>query len=240
MVCACEDLERNNPLDPRNPRSERSRVTFIEAFINDATPFSPFALTALDSLALAFAFDEIIIAEHHLPSASFNDAYALQESADRYQSLAPADRGVPDVFLNGTTVRLQGASNSHMALRRYRSALQNELGKISHFTIAAKKSISATGIEVNATIARLGDVPFTQFAVVAMIAEDLGMAGHRQVVRKIFAPEVVSSIDAGETKSFRFAAGLTGVQNAARLQAVVLLEDRGNSSREVLQATLAE
>jgi hypothetical protein len=55
LWCACEKLERNNPLDPQNPRSERPRVIFVEAFINEATPFSAFAMQALDSLPTVFA-----------------------------------------------------------------------------------------------------------------------------------------------------------------------------------------
>lgn len=240
FLCACGELERNNPLDPKNPRSERARVTFIEAFVNDATPFSPFALRALDSLSLALAAGQIIIVEHHLPSANYKDSYALPESAERYNNLAAADHGVPDVFFNGAPTRLQGASSAHTAAQRYRAALQNESGKIAYFTIEAKKSIAATSIEINATIARLGDSPASQFAVAAVVWEDLGLAGHRHVVRKVFSPEVVNGMAAGDTKTMRFAANLTGVQNANRVQAAVIIERSINSGREVLQAALAE
>ncbi|KAA0227708.1 hypothetical protein EDS67_14110 [candidate division KSB1 bacterium] len=240
FLCACGELERNNPLDPKNPRSERPRVIFVEAFVNDATPFSPFALRALDSLSLALASDQIIIVEHHLPSANYNDSYALQESADRYNNLAAADPGVPDVFFNGTLARLQGASSAHTAAQRYRAALQNESGKIAYFTLEAKKSIAETGIEINATIARLGDSPASQFAVTAVVWEDLGLAGHRHVVRKVFSPEAVNGLAAGDTRTVRFATNLTGVQNANRVQAAVLIERNLTSGREVLQAALAE
>lgn len=240
FLCACGELERNNPLDPKNLRSERPRVIFVEAFVNDATPFSPFALRALDSLSLALASDQIIIVEHHLPSANYNDTYSLQESAERYNNLAVADHGVPDVFFNGTPTRLQGASSAHTAAQRYRTALQNESGKIAYLTIEAKKSVSATGIEINATLARLGDSPASQFAIAAVVWEDLGLSGHRHVVRKIFSPEVVNGLAAGDTKTVRFAANLSGVQNANRVQAAVIIERNLNSGREVLQAALAE
>ncbi|NUM78876.1 hypothetical protein HUU40_31345 [candidate division KSB1 bacterium] len=240
FLCACGELERNNPLDPKNPRSERPRVIFVEAFVNDATPFSPFALRALDSLSLALASDQIIIVEHHLPSANYNDSYALQESAERYNNLAAADHGVPDVFFNGAPTRLQGASSAPTAAQRYRAALQNESGKIAYFTIEAKKSVAETGIEINATLARLGDSPASQFAIAAVVWEDLGLSGHRHVVRKIFSPEVVNGLAAGDTKTVRFTTHLSGVQNANRVQAAVLIERNLNSGREVLQAALAE
>lgn len=240
FLCACGELDRNNPLDPKNPRSERPRVIFVEAFVNDAAPFSPFALRALDSLTLALASDQIIVVEHHLPSANYNDSYALQESAGRYNNLAAANPGVPDVFFNGTPTRLQGASSAHTAALRYRAALQNELGKIGYFTIEAKKSFAATSIEINATIARLGDSPASQFAVAAVVWEDLGLSGHRHVVRKVFSPEVINGMAAGDTKTVRFGANLSGVQNANRLQAAVIIERNLTSGREVLQAALAE
>lgn len=240
FLCACGELERNNPLDPKNPQSERERVVFIEAFVNDATPFSPFTLTALDSLAFALPTDQIIIAEHHLPGTNYNDTYALQESADRYNTLVTADHGVPDVFFNGTPTRLQGASSAHAAAQRYRAALQNELSRIGYFTIEAKKTVTATGIEINATIARLGDSPATQFAIVAVVWEDLGMARHRHVVRKVFSPEAVNGLAAGDTRTVRFAANLAGVQNANRLQAAVIIERSLNSGKEMLQAAIAE
>lgn len=237
---ACEELERNNPLDPKNPRSEQPHLVFVEAFVNDATPFSPFALRALDSLASAFSSDHLLVAEHHLPSASFTDAYALPESADRYRLLATENQGVPDVFFNGSAIRLQGASGTRAASLRYHAALQTTAGEITHFTIAAKKNVSVTYIEINATLARLGSSRFPQFAVLAVVWEDLSSSGHHHVVRKVFSPEIFSGIEAGETKSARFAANVPNVHDATRLQAAVILEHNIDSGKEVLQAALAE
>ncbi len=240
LLCACEALERNNLLDPRNPRSERQRVTLVEAFVNDATPFSPFALTALDSLSSAFSADQILIVEHHLPSANYADAHALPESADRYRDLAAADRGVPDVFFNGSALRLQGASDARNASTRYRGALQTAHSEIAYLTIEARKNILATTIEIDATFAPLGNNGLSAFAVQAMVWEDLGPTGHHHVVRKVFSPEIFSGIAAGETRSVRFEASLLGVRDSARLQAAVMIEHNTDLGKEVLQAALAE
>ena len=241
LLFSCEELDRNNPLDPKNPRSESRRMILVEAFVNDATPFSSYALSAVDSLAATFSSDQIIIAEHHLPSANFTDMNALPESADRYQGLAPADPAVPDLFFNGAKVRMQGASSAHAASQRYRGGLHHELGGITHFTIAARKNIAASEIQIDATIARLGDSGFPQIAVFALVWEDLGVAGHHHLVRKIFSPEVFSGIAAGETKTVRFAAVLPPrVRDTARLQAAVVIEHDADFGTEVLQAALAE
>ncbi len=240
LLVACGELERDNPLDPRNPASERPRVLVLEAFVNDATPFSPFALTALDSLRPAFSPDQVILVEHHLPSATFSDAYALPESADRYRTLAAADHAVPDVFLNGSVMRLQGASSAATAAQRYRTALQNQLGKVALFTIEAKQTIAGAGIAIDVAVARLGNSSFGPFALSALVWEDLAAAGHHQVVRKVLSPQTISGIAAGEIKTVRFTAALPGVRDAGRVQAAVFIEYGSHSNKEILQAALAE
>jgi hypothetical protein len=240
LLAACEDLERNNPLDPQNPNSERRRVVFVEAFVNDAAPFNGFATAALDSLAAVFSRQQLVIAEHHLPSAKFADAEALPESADRYRLLTTADPAVPDIFFNGTQNRAQGASSASSARLRYQNAIQVEIDKVAHFTVEAKKTISASQIDIEVTVARLGSDSFSQFTVTAIIVEDLGAAGHHHVVRKIFLPESFSSIAAGERKSMHFTASLPSAVNTGRIQAVVIAEQTTSIDREILQTTLAE
>jgi hypothetical protein len=240
LLVACEDLERNNPIDPQNPNSERRRVVFVEAFVNDNAPFSAFALQALDSLAATFSQQQVVIVEHHLPSAKFLDAEALPESADRYKILTTAGPAVPDLFFNGSQSRVQGASTTGTAVFRYRNAIQAEIDKVAHFTIEVKKTISANRIEIDATVARLGKDELSQFAVTAMIAEDLGAAGHHHVVRKVLLPENFSGIAAGERKSVHFTASLPSAVNTGRIQAVVMVEQTTALGRELLQTTLAE
>lgn len=240
LLVACENLERNNPLDPQNSNSERRRVVFVEAFVNDAVPFSAFALQALDSLAVTFPQQQVVIVEHHLPSAKFTDDAALPESADRYKILTTAAPAVPDLFFNGSQSRVQGASTTGNAVFRYRNTIQAELDKLAHFTIEAKKSISANQIDIDVTIARLGKEDFSQFAVKAIISEDLGIAKHHHVVRKILLAENFSGIAAGERKSVYFTASLPSTVNTGRIQVVVLAEQTTSTGREVLQTTLTE
>ncbi len=240
LLVACEDLERNNPLDPQNPGSERRRVVLVEAFVNEAAPFSAFALQALDSLAVTFPQQQVVIIEHHLPSAKFTDAEALPESADRYKLLTTAAPAVPDLFFNGSQSRVQGASTTGTAVFRYRNAIQAEIDKVAHFTIEAKKTIAANQIAIEVTVARLGKDSFSQFAVTAMIAEDLGAAERHHVARKILLPESFSGIAAGETKSAHFATSLPSAVNTGRIQVVVMAERTTALGRELLQTTLAE
>jgi len=237
---ACEKLERNNPLDPQNPQSSRARVVLLEAFVNDATPFSPFALQAVDSISATFASEQILLLEHHLPSSSFVDTEALLESAERYQNLASSERAVPDVFINGAEMRIQGAARASHATLRYRNALLAALGNSAFFTIEAKSDFSASHAALEARVARLGTSEASQLSVLALVWEDLEAAGHHHVVRKVFPGELVGSMRAGESKPFHFSGSLSGVRNVARLQAAVLVEQTGMGGREVVQAALAE
>jgi hypothetical protein len=68
----------------------------------------------------------------------------------------------------------------------------------------------------------------------------VGTAGHRHVARKIFSPEIFSGIEAGETRSVRFAANVPNVRDASRLQAAVIIEHNVDNGKEALQAALAE
>jgi hypothetical protein len=240
FLSACEELERTNPLDPRNPNSERRQVVLVEAFINTATPFSDFAIKALDSLALAFPLQQVVIVEYHLSSVAYPDASASPANLVRYNNLTAATPAVPDVFFNGFLQRVQGASSVATALLRYRRAVQNEIDKIAHFTLAAQKTTSATNVAVDVTVARLGSENFENFIVGAIAWEDLGAAGRHHVVRQVLAPENFSGIAAGEKKSVRLAGALAGVSNAQRVQVVVIVERATSRGREVLQAVLAE
>lgn len=215
-------------------------MIFIEAFVNEATPFSPFALAALDSLALGFSTEQVIIAEHHLPNSSYADQHALQESLDRYRELAATDLGVPDVFFNGSEIRVQGASSVQTALARYRSAVDRELGLISHFTVEARKRASGSNLEIEATIARLGNSSVSQFSVRAIVWEDLQTAKRHRVVRKIFSPEAFSGIEPGEKKTVEFRAQWSAATNPQRTAAAVFIEQNTGAAREILQVALAE
>ena len=45
----CSDLPRDNPLDPKNPESQRPQVVLAEAFVTD-DPDAQFCANALDAL----------------------------------------------------------------------------------------------------------------------------------------------------------------------------------------------
>ena len=66
FIFDCGDLDRDNPLDPKNPNSSVDRVVLVELFVNDSTGFEycNYALDALERLAQREEFkDKLFILE---------------------------------------------------------------------------------------------------------------------------------------------------------------------------------
>ncbi|UCE06986.1 MAG: hypothetical protein JSW07_02805, partial [bacterium] len=117
FIFDCGDLDRDNPLDPKNPNSSVERAILVELFVNDSTGFEycSYALDALERLAQREEFkDNLFVLEYHLINRThnWNDSYALDEFNQRYYQYVPNlnERGIPDAMFNGLVSRVQGAS----------------------------------------------------------------------------------------------------------------------------------
>lgn len=234
----CENLERSNPLDPNNPMSERRRVVLVEAFINDSTPYSPFALAALDDLASQTTEAQILFLAYHLPSQSYPDTNAISSGRVRYDFYTTnQNQAVPDVFFNGLRHRVQGAASKNTASKRYQNVVTQERDEISHFTIEALTQVSGNTLSINVSIARLGEDELTGFFLQAVAFEDISAPGHHYVVRHVLPPETISRIAPSERKDITLTALIEGGANPQHWQVVVFIQQ--NSKKEVLQAVLA-
>ena len=233
----CEGLERSNPLDPNNPMSERRRVVLVEAFVNDSTPYSPFALAALDDLASQTTEAQTLFLVYHLPSQSYPDTNAISSGRVRYDFYTTQNQAVPDVFFNGLRHRVQGAASKNTALKRYQNVFTQERDEISHFTIEAQTQVSGNTLSVNVSIARLGDDELTDFFLQAVAFEDISAPGHHYVVRQVLPSESITRVASSERKDITLTASIQGDGNPQRWQVVVFIQQ--NSKKEVLQAVLA-
>lgn len=233
----CTDLKRDNPLDPANPESERSRIVLVEAFVNESTPFTPFTLSALDEIAAQTSREQTLILQYHLPSANYADDLATAVAKTRYDFYVTQDQAVPDVFFNGLRQRIQGAASQSTALKRYQTVLAREREATSHFTIEAKQQVAGGTLSVQVRLARLGETAFTDFFVQAVAYEDIGTAGHHFVVRAVLPAESVRRLDAGEIAEIDFTAAVDTEVNPQSWQAVVFIQQ--SSSKEIMQSTLA-
>ena len=129
FIFGCGGLDRDNPLDPKNPNSSVERAILVELFVNDSTGFDycNYALDAIERLARREEFkDNLYVLEYHLTNrtSNWNDVYALDEFNQRYYQYVPNlnERGIPDAMFNGLVKRVQGASLENIENRYFATA----------------------------------------------------------------------------------------------------------------------
>jgi hypothetical protein len=155
------DIPRDNPLDPMNPASSRPAKIMIEAFVNLHTgfPYDEYMVDALDSLT--GIYPDVVIAEYHRNTQDFQTPYHRDENEVLYQhyldALGSNLKGVPDVFINGTESRIQGASDKASAFFRLQQAVLSRAPSVSRFSIEITAAVQAGQVTPQVTLARLGD-----------------------------------------------------------------------------------
>jgi len=241
FIFDCADLDRDNPLDPKNPNSSVDRAVLVELFVNDSTGFEycDYALDAIERLAQREEFkDNLYVVEYHLTNrtSDWNDNYALDEFNQRYYQYVPNlnQRGIPDAMFNGLVNRVQGASLENID-NRYSEAADQFLGQSSYFHIEAEKQISNNFMQLEVTVARYGKSDGANIDLNAILYEDIGTARHHYVARKILQKQTIPKIKHGEIKSFHFSEQLPQVNNINNLFVLVFLQDQQSAKKEVLQ-----
>ncbi len=200
--CACADLERSNPLDPKNPSSERKMTVLVEAFINaSGGEVVDNALAGVGRLMREYGSQDFLYLEHHIARTPETDPLALDASLSRYNFFVPVDteQGIPDVFFNGSAQRAQGASSPEMAYQRYQDKLQQELALSGYFTIQGRVHRQQDQLSLTADIARLGPDGMSDVSIIAVIGAPMeNTTGF--LVRGIFPVDTWNWIGAGEVR----------------------------------------
>lgn len=241
LIFNCADLDRDNPLDPKNPDSSVDRAILVELFVNDSSGFEycNYALDAIEQLVQRQEYqDNFYVLEYHLTNraSNWNDIYARDEFNQRYYYYVPltSERGIPDAMFNGLANRVQGASLEQID-NRCSEAAESLLGLKGYFRIEAVKKITNNDLEVSVTVARYGHSDREDIDINVVLYEDLGIPRHRFVVRKLFQKQSIPIIKRGEIKSFNFAEQLPQVNNMNSLFVLVFLQDQRGSEKEVFQ-----
>ncbi len=242
VLVRCDRLDRDNPLDPKNPKATFAQMTTVELFVNDSTGYDycRYAIDAIERLAQRTNYqDKVCVLEYHLTNRTlgWNDSYALDEFNQRYYSYVPivSERGIPDAMFNGLMMRVQGASMETIE-QRYAAALEPLLVRTSPFYIQAIKKISNNSIELDVRLAMYGTTMMQNLHLIPVLYEDLNMPGHRFLVRKILQEQIITQIQHGEIQSFHVSAPLPAVSDVQRLYAIVLVQDQKSAKKEILQA----
>ena len=208
IIYSCDDIERDNILDPKNPSSHRPHVISVEAFVNtnDSLPYNYniFLLEALDQLETIY-MGKITIAEYHRKiNNDYPDGYDSNDNEILYntyfQGINSGIKGVPDVFVNGIESRVQGASSAASVLFRLQEVLNPMVSQNSYFTIEPLITQDGNDHIISAKIARLGSTDAEHIIMKAVIISKYDNGLHERVVTEYLKSQEIENISNGEIK----------------------------------------
>jgi len=210
LLGSCQDIPRDNLLDPQNPNSYKESTILLEAFVNTNNPFSynQWALQALDSIAEIYG-SRVVIAEYHRNTSQYTDPLAdplFELLYEKYvQNSTSPVKGVPDIFINGTGSRVQGASSVSSVISRLNAVLADRVILENQFTLQPGK-INLNGSEISAscTIARLGNRSSENLLLKMILLQRINNQELKRVVRDLKKSTVISRLEAGEIKTINF------------------------------------
>lgn len=223
----CQDLQRDNILDPKNSRSQRPRTVLVESFVNESGgDVVQLATLALERLRREYEADDFILLEHHIQKTADTDPYAQEQSYTRYTELVPqvSRQGLPHVFFDGSQAEVQGASEEDIAYLRYKTELDKRLLLPAYFTIEAKTTLDEGAVTVWAQIARLGDKNARHVTVKIAVAEDIFHNG-RFVVRAFLPALSFGTMRPTNIEEIRKEIALDPDWNLADLVIVIIVQN---------------
>lgn len=205
LLIGCQNIPRDNPLDPKNPESYASLNILIEAFVNTANPYryNEHVLRALDSIYTSYP-NRIAIAEYHRNTQYYSDTYHRTENETLYnlylEDFETAVKGLPDVFINGTSYRIQGASSIESARLRLEDIISAEIIKNCSFLLELDYTIDNDQIIAEITLAPLHNNSSSDILVKAVLTAQYDTNYHKRVVNNSVKGNLIPNIEAGESK----------------------------------------
>jgi hypothetical protein len=208
ILISCNDSDRDNVLDPKNPESYRAQVISLEAFVNTENDqlFNEYMLQALETINDRYP-GKTILMQYHRNATGFPDSLTIAENENLYEHyINKFDnlKGVPDVFINGVTVRIKGASSTETAIDRIDAAIQSQLIENSFFTIEPTVMLNNSKIFISTKIARLGSDSISDIIVRATITEQIDSDFYTRVVRHMENSNLIPRLQPGEQKEIKF------------------------------------
>ena len=208
VLSSCDDINRDNILDPKNPASERPQIITVEAFVNttDSIPnaFNEYLLDALDELESSYSDKILISVNNRRIKNNFFYGYFIKDIELLYetyfQGYDSGVRGVPDVYINGIEARIQGASSQSTVLFRLEEVLNSLITSNSYFTIESNIIQDGNEYKISAKIARLGSTNEENIKVKAIIVSKYDNDLHERVVTDILKSQDIGNISNGEIK----------------------------------------
>jgi hypothetical protein len=123
---------------------------------------------------------------------------------EQYLSKFDNLKGVPDVFINGSSKRIKGASSVAAAVERIDDAIQPYLIDNAYFTIEPGVTRQNSTLMLSTRIARLGSQSVSDVVVRAILAEQIDSEIYTRVVRSMESSNLIPRIGPGEQKEIKF------------------------------------
>jgi hypothetical protein len=208
LFVSCNDIPRDNILDPKNPNSYRALKISLEAFVNTENDFqyNEHMLNALKTIVEKYPKKSVLL-QYHRNTTNYTDSLAIRANEivyEQYISKFDNLKGVPDVFINGSINRVKGASSVESAVERIDEAIQPLLIENSHFTIEPVVIRNNSQISISANIARLGSRSIEDIVVRVILAEEIDSDLRLRVVRVIENSNIIPRLEPGEQKEIKF------------------------------------
>ncbi len=211
---SCEDLKRDNLLDPKNEDGYRESVLLVEAFVNISNPFdySKWTIEGLDRLKQIYG-DKVIVAQYHrnVDTTYVEDLIftttELSERSLNLQELYVSNSGgdsifTPDVFINGAYSRVSGASSPTSVEQRIIPFIESMINVKNKFTLEPEiQQVSSQTYEVKCRVARLGNKSMSGYKLKMIAIYDNNHSFGQHVVVDFSTGTEIGSIEAGSYKT---------------------------------------
>ena len=210
LLAGCQDIPRDNILDPGNPDSFQKSTVLAEAFVNTNNPanFNELALAGLNTLENDHS-EDLIILEYHRNTSQYADPYHQPAFENLYQKYVQLNGGVgagaPDIFISGSERRVSGASSAAGIVGRISPILEELFTRRNYFTIE-KKRLALDGLTADAEclIARLGNSEAKDLMVKAAFIKNIQAPYLQRVVIHLEKSTEIPEIAAGEIYTQKF------------------------------------
>lgn len=211
VISACEDIPRDNLLDPQNPDSYTSSIILLEAFVNtnNPLPYNQWALEALDEIKGLYG-SNIVIAEYHRNTSQYTDPLAdsliFEPIYENYvENSVPNLKGIPDIFINGTFARVQGASSVSNVTSRLNNLLTSLVIQNNFFTLEPGEiSVNTFQLMASCKIARLGDQASKDLLLRIILIRSIDNQYLKRVVTDVKKSNIINNLNPGEIRTVSF------------------------------------
>lgn len=206
LLVSCSDIERDNPLDPKNPDSYNETPILIEAFVNTSFSYDSAAIEALNQLENDYRGDiSFEIVEYHrthnlAPTGKDPHEQTLFETfQDQYVAAYTESKAVPDIFVNGTDGRVRGASDANSVYNRLAPIISSLSAQQSKYAMEIDLVTTGQNLNIDYRIARLGNKSEENLELNIILVKNYGTEYLKRVAKDIRNPaKVINKIESGE------------------------------------------